>query len=102
MDEKLEIPVVDIFAGPGGLGEGFSSFSKNGFHPFDIKLSIEKDPLACRTLRLRSFFRKVPFDRIRKPFLKFLQSNRNEIDEEVLFSQFEIEKKEVYQEVVSV
>jgi len=99
VDEKLKIPVIDIFAGPGGLGEGFSSFSKNGFCPFDIKLSIEKDPLACRTLRLRSFFRKVPFDHMRKPFLKFLQSNRNEKDEEVLFGQFEAEKKEVHQEV---
>jgi DNA (cytosine-5)-methyltransferase 1 len=47
------IPVIDLFAGPGGLGEGFAS------HPaFRIALSIEKDPVACLTLELRAFFRQ--------------------------------------------
>ena len=57
------IPVIDIFAGPGGLGEGFSShFDDNGERIFDIKLSIEKDSNAHETLRLRSFFRQFPKD----------------------------------------
>lgn len=49
------IQIVDLFAGPGGLGEGFSS-SGDGRH-FDIIVSAEMDPVARRTLRLRAFYR---------------------------------------------
>lgn len=53
------IPVVDLFAGPGGLGEGFASFAtKDGDKPFRSVLSIEKDPLAHKTLTLRAFCRQ--------------------------------------------
>lgn len=53
------IPVVDVFAGPGGLGEGFSAFrDEDGKQVFKIALSIEKDPAAYDTLVLRSFFRQ--------------------------------------------
>jgi DNA (cytosine-5)-methyltransferase 1 len=54
------IPVVDLFAGPGGLGEGFSAFRAGRGNPFRIALSIEKDRMARETLRLRSFFRQFP------------------------------------------
>ena len=60
-----DIPVIDLFAGPGGLGEGFSSFSVpsvSRHHPFQIRLSVEKDDHANRTLRFRSFFRKLGDD----------------------------------------
>ena len=50
-------PVVDIFAGAGGLGEGFGSCNSSN-HSFDIRLSIEMDAKACDTLRLRAFFRQ--------------------------------------------
>lgn len=49
------IPVIDLFAGPGGLGEGFSSLDNNNF--FNIIVSAEKDYAAHKTLRLRAFFR---------------------------------------------
>ncbi len=52
------IPVVDLFAGPGGLNEGFASLNWGGEPVFRIKLSIEKDPHAYRTLLLRAFFRQ--------------------------------------------
>lgn len=55
-----EIKVVDLFAGPGGLGEGFARFSPDESpesRPFRIVFSAEKDPAAVRTLRLRTFFR---------------------------------------------
>lgn len=53
------IPVIDLFAGPGGLSEGFSAYeTSTGHHPFDIKLAIEKDLHAHTTLKLRSFFRQ--------------------------------------------
>lgn len=51
--------MVDIFAGPGGLAEGFSSVLDNeGERAFGIALSIEKDSAAHSTLRLRSFLRQ--------------------------------------------
>src|SRR5437868_12516750 len=52
------VPVIDLFAGPGGLGEGFSAFQAGGGRRFDVRLSIEKDAVACATLRLRTFFRR--------------------------------------------
>ena len=54
------IPIIDLFAGPGGLGEGFSSINDNqGNRIFEVKLSIEKDEHAHKTLRLRSFYQTV-------------------------------------------
>jgi len=55
------IPIIDLFAGPGGLGEGFSAFrNQEGESVFDVLLSVEKDLHAHKTLELRSFFRKFP------------------------------------------
>ncbi len=51
------IPIVDIFAGPGGLGEGFSRVQDG--KAFKIVISIEKDPHAIQTLRLRAFYRAL-------------------------------------------
>lgn len=58
MSER-SIKVVDIFAGPGGLGEGFASFNVHGMHPFHSVISAERDPVAASTLRLRAFFRAL-------------------------------------------
>lgn len=56
---KRKFKVVDLFAGPGGLAEGFSAFrTEEGERVFDIALSIEKEPAAFATLRLRSFVRQ--------------------------------------------
>jgi DNA (cytosine-5)-methyltransferase 1 len=57
--EREGIPVVDLFAGPGGLCEGFSSLlGDEGRQRFDVRLSIEKDSYAHQTLQLRAFFRQ--------------------------------------------
>lgn len=48
------IPIVDLFAGPGGLGEGFSSVKDD---PFRIIVSAEMNSSAHKTLRLRAFYR---------------------------------------------
>jgi len=55
-DEQTKI--IDLFAGPGGLGEGFSALRIANKQPFHISLSIEKEPLAHRTLNLRIFVRQ--------------------------------------------
>lgn len=54
----LKFRVIDLFAGPGGLAEGFSSCRLPGVK-FDIKLSVEKEEAAFSTLRLRSFYRHL-------------------------------------------
>lgn len=51
--------VVDLFAGPGGLGEGFASAGPENERPFEIAISVEKEKSAHRTLRLRAFIREV-------------------------------------------
>jgi DNA (cytosine-5)-methyltransferase 1 len=59
LSRNLYIPVIDLFAGPGGLGEGFSVYrDPDGYRPFNIQLSIEKDHYASMTLKLRSFLRQ--------------------------------------------
>lgn len=49
------IQIVDLFAGPGGLGEGFAS--SGGGARFEIVVSAEMDPIARETLKLRAFYR---------------------------------------------
>lgn len=58
-------PVIDVFAGPGGLCEGFSSFRPNDKPAFKTALSIEMDAQAHQTLTLRAFFRQ--FDKADRP-----------------------------------
>lgn len=64
LTDTKTIPVIDLFAGPGGLGEGFSSVIHSGSRLFDIKLSIEKDKNAHKTLQLRSFTRQFPLNKL--------------------------------------
>jgi DNA (cytosine-5)-methyltransferase 1 len=80
------IPVIDIFAGPGGLGEGFSAFTDDrGGQPFRIGLSIECDPIAHKTLLLRSFFRQFAPDEAPEACYERL---RRQIDTAELFRMF--------------
>lgn len=62
MRQELDLPstfgVVDLFAGPGGLGEGFASLVEDGHSPFRISISVEKEISAHRTLMLRAFLRE--------------------------------------------
>lgn len=51
-------PVIDLFAGPGGLGEGFAtSMDDKGRRRFRSVVSIERDTFSHQTLMLRHFFR---------------------------------------------
>lgn len=72
--------VVDIFAGPGGLAEGFSSVSgSDGTRAFDIALSIEKDAAAHSTLRLRAFLRQFA-EGLPHRYYEFLNDGGDEPD----------------------
>jgi len=83
------IPVVDLFAGPGGLAEGFSAVSDESGKPcFDVTLSIEKDPSASQTLELRSFFREFPKGGAPDEYYSLL---RGEFSREELFQKFPLE-----------
>jgi DNA (cytosine-5)-methyltransferase 1 len=76
------IPVVDLFAGPGGLGEGFSSLTDSyGNRIFDVRVSIEKDPNASETLKLRAFFRAFPQGKVPDCYYEYLRGNieKNEL-----------------------
>ncbi len=74
--QKKAIPVVDLFAGPGGLGEGFSSVEDASGNPiFDLRVSIEKDPVAHQTLALRALFRKFPKHRAPDCYYDYIRGN---------------------------
>lgn len=88
----MPIPVIDLFAGPGGLGEGFSSlFTGGNERIFKIKLSIEKDEHAHQTLELRAFFREFPPKEAPEDFYEYL---RGEITREELFKRYPVQAKQ--------
>jgi DNA (cytosine-5)-methyltransferase 1 len=94
----MMIPVIDLFAGPGGLGEGFSALrGPRGSRVFKIGLSIEKDTLAHRTLLLRSFFRQ--FDHHTIPG-EYYSCVRAEIGLEDLFKKYPHEAKLAKKEAI--
>lgn len=75
----MPVPIIDLFAGPGGLGEGFASLQGHNRQPFfEIALSIEKDAVAHRTLTLRAVFRRL---RGTKDVKHYYSHIRGEIDE---------------------
>ena len=82
------IPVIDLFAGPGGLGEGFSSYTWRNGARFRIAMSVEKDEAANRTLRLRSLVRKLNVDELNGAYSKFAKSRRTPEDESLLYRSF--------------
>lgn len=66
-------PVVDLFAGPGGLGEGFASaLDEKGKHRFRGTVSIERDKFSHRTLLLRHFVRHFPDGEAPDDYYEFL------------------------------
>ncbi|AMG01502.1 DNA cytosine methyltransferase [Vibrio mimicus] len=82
-----QIKVIDLFSGPGGLGEGFTSVkNKNGDSVFKIATSIEKEPSAHQTLTLRSFFRQ--FHDVPNEYYEFLKGRLGETPSEKLYSLF--------------
>jgi DNA (cytosine-5)-methyltransferase 1 len=89
----MPIQIIDLFAGPGGLGEGFSSVL-NAEHQriFKIKLSIERNKFAHQTLELRAFFRGFSHRKAPDEYYEYLRGNPK-ITRNVLFDKFEEEAK---------
>ena len=85
---KDDIRIVDLFAGPGGLGEGFSAFqTKSEEYPFQISASVEMEPNAHKTLTLRAFFRQFRGRKVPEAYYEYVRSGgRGDLDE--TFSQF--------------
>ena len=54
----MPIPIIDLFAGPGGLGEGLAALKDECGKPvFRLGVSIEKESSAHATLLLRAVYR---------------------------------------------
>lgn len=80
------IKIIDIFSGPGGLGEGFSALKNpSGASAFKIAVSIEKEKSAHRTLKLRAFFRQFDGD-APKEYYDFLKGKLGSTPEEILYT----------------
>jgi DNA (cytosine-5)-methyltransferase 1 len=92
-------PVIDIFAGPGGLSEGFSRFPSGASDDphFEVKLSIETDRHALDTLRLRSFFRHC---RSKNGLTAYERYLKGDIDRAALFSSDKIAAAHAHSEVL--
>jgi DNA (cytosine-5)-methyltransferase 1 len=88
MAKQKPVPVIDLFAGPGGLGEGFSSLTdENGDRRFDLRVSIEKDPVAHKTLSLRALFRAFPKGKVPDCYYDYA---RGEITRQQLFEHADV------------
>jgi len=78
------IAIVDLFSGPGGLGEGFSScLGSDNSRRYQIHLSIEKEPSAHKTLRMRAFLRR--FDAFPEEYYAWLNGKSAEPNWSSLF-----------------
>jgi DNA (cytosine-5)-methyltransferase 1 len=83
-DGTVSVPVIDIFAGPGGLGEGFAATENaRGRAAFRIALSVEKDEVAYQTLRLRAFYRRFASGDVPEDYYRAI---RGELDPRELFA----------------
>lgn len=72
-ERKESFPIIDLFAGPGGLGEGFASaLAPNGKSRFHSVVSIECDDFSHQTLLLRHFIRQFPNSEAPDKYYDFL------------------------------
>lgn len=77
--------VVDVFAGPGGLGEGFASYvDETASRRFKSCISIEREHYPHQTLLLRHFFRSFE-NEVPEEYYQYL---KGKITQEQLYAQF--------------
>ena len=73
---KAAYPLVDVFAGPGGLGEGFSSLLREESDTcFQSAVSIEQDEYAHRTLLLRHFLKAFRENELPEDYYRYLKGD---------------------------
>ena len=82
---QQRIKVIDLFAGPGGLGEGFSAVGPDDSPTFKIAVSVEKEASAHSTLTLRAFTREFTNRQLPKEYYQYL---RCEITKEELIKSY--------------
>lgn len=69
-------PVIDLFAGPGGLGEGFATIQgERDQHRFRSVVSIERDEFSHATLFLRHFLRSFSCDEVPDDYYRYLKGD---------------------------
>ena len=84
--------MIDLFAGPGGLGEGLTALrTKQGNSAFHSIVSIERDDHAHNTLTLRHFFRMFHPDMLPDAYYEYIAGW---ICKDDLISQFPVQWKE--------
>lgn len=94
-----EILVIDLFSGPGGLGEGVSSCThENGNKPFRIGVSVEKELSAHKTLTTRAFYRKIKD--ISGGIEDYYQYARGIISRDELFGKYPVQAQEASEETL--
>lgn len=89
---RKPVKIIDLFAGPGGLGEGFSAYRPEGKQVFKIAISIEKEESAHRTLLLRSLFRQFDQNNVPEEYYSFLRGELGKQPEDQLYQVTEIKK----------
>ena len=70
------IKIIDLFAGPGGLGEGFASVGSDNNPVFKIAVSVEKEASAHSTLTLRAFTREFKNRVLPKEYYEYIRGKR--------------------------
>jgi DNA (cytosine-5)-methyltransferase 1 len=96
------IPIIDIFAGPGGLGEGFSSVvNDKGERCFKIALSVEMEKFAHETLTLRSFYRQFLYQKKPSVPKEYYQYLSGDISKDELFEKYPEEAQKAKNEAIN-
>ena len=91
------IKVIDLFAGPGGLGEGFASVGPNHAPTFKIAVSVEKEASAHKTLTLRAFTREFQNRVLPEEYYQYV---RGEITKECLVEKYPAEWRAAHTETL--
>jgi DNA (cytosine-5)-methyltransferase 1 len=94
------IPVIDLFAGPGGLAEGISTFiAPKEVRPFDLTLSVEKENSAWRTLRLRAFTRQFKHG-LPPEYYQYIAGKLGNSHEDELFKKYQAQADQANKEAL--